>query len=136
MRTFSWLWWPPLVFFMLLLTGCQPKASLDDSEQLLYDSTGLRLTINPAHVPVESLLRLRLSSEQSFAAMTGEISGVSMYMGRIPVRFEKLSEGEWQAEFLLGACTDPQMQWQLLLRLTAADGTEQLIRAGFQSSWR
>lgn len=61
-----------------------------------------------------------------------------MYMGRIPLHWRKLSDTDsvvWQAEFLLGACTDPHMRWQLQLTLLLPDGSSELQFVEFSSSW-
>jgi hypothetical protein len=42
----------------------------------------------------------------------------------------------WQAEFLLGACSDPKMLWQVELELTLTDGKKRLLKQQFHSSWR
>jgi hypothetical protein len=42
---------------------------------------------------------------------------------------------QWQAEFLLGACSDPAMLWQLKLTVLLADGTKLSINEQFKSSW-
>jgi hypothetical protein len=67
--------------------------------------------------------------------VNGELSGVAMYMGKIPLRFSK-KNNSWQAEFLLGACTDPAMLWQIELELHFADGKKRMIKQQFHSSWQ
>lgn len=54
----------------------------------------------------------------------GVIEGVSMYMGTIPLVVEPVSETQWQAEFWLGACSDPQMRWRATIPwVDQADGS-------------
>ena len=43
---------------------------------------------------------------------------------------------QWQAEFFLGACSDPAMQWQLLLQLHNSQGGSRRVAQILQSSWR
>lgn len=65
-----------------------------------------------------------------------------MYMGRIPLQWrqaELTTASEmsvWTSEFFLGACSDPNMQWQLELWLEYADGSTVLKSVQFTSSWR
>lgn len=125
-----------LLCCILNAIGCQPAQVTDQSELLLYDSTAKQLSISPASIPVESILTLKLQSVEAIAAITAEVTGVSMYMGRVPIRFRQIEATLWQAEFLLGACTDPAMKWQLQLHIHYTDGREQLITELFQSSWR
>ncbi len=126
-----------LLLFLLLVSGCRPVAN-DNSQALLLQTDALSLTVSPAPIPVETPLRLVLESSLDIQAVSAEVRGLSMYMGRIPLHWRKLdvtTGSRWQAEFLLGACTDPQMRWQLILTLTLADGSEQLIMQEFTSSW-
>ncbi|WP_213994973.1 hypothetical protein [Arsukibacterium sp.] len=129
-----------LCLCLLLLLACQPKQS-DDSVRVLHQQAGLLLSLSPADAPVETPLLVKLVSQQPIVSISAELSGVSMYMGLIPLRFHKLSTPtrggaeQWQAEFLLGACSDPAMLWQLNLTVQLADGRKLLINEQFNSSW-
>ena len=57
---------------------------------------------------------------QQWQPQLSEVRGVSMYMGRIPLAWQQLRPGEWQATLLVGACSDPVMHWQLTIPLLAA----------------
>lgn len=123
--------------FLLMVSGCNPAVN-DNSQTMLLQTADLSLTVSPGLIPVETPLRLTLASSEDIQAVIAEVSGVSMYMGRIPLHWRKLdatSGSRWQTEFLLGACTDPQMRWQLQLTLTFADGRVQLLQHEFRSSW-
>jgi len=123
--------------FLFVLQACTPAAN-DNSQLTLLQTAGLSVHISPATIPVESPLTLTVETNLDIHKLSGEIRGISMYMGRIPLHWRKLDAttgSRWQTEFLLGACTDPQMRWQLILTLTLADGSEQLIMQEFTSSW-
>lgn len=125
-----------LVFaFIFTLQACQPPKQSFDSEYLLYHTTTDHLTISPAHVPVESLLRLDFKTMDRVVAITAEMIGVSMYMGRVPLHFSAVNDEHWRAEFLLGACSEPHMRWRLLMTVHYKSGKEQHISETFQSSW-
>lgn len=102
----------------------------------------LHLLVSPAQIPVETPLTMVLESATDLINVSGELRGVSMYMGRIPLQWrqaEVTAEREtamWTAEFFLGACSDPDMQWQLELWLDYADGRRELQSVQFSSSWR
>ncbi len=108
---------------------------------VLYQQPALAVRLSPATAPVETPLQITVQSEQPVTAISAELTGVSMYMGLIPLRFQKLSTDDsagseqWQAVFLLGACADPAMIWQLNLTLQLADGQKLLINERFNSSW-
>ncbi|MEE2000549.1 hypothetical protein QWY20_03720 [Alkalimonas sp. MEB108] len=125
-----------LLLLVVMALGCKPAQVADQSELLLYDSTAEQLSISPESIPVESLLTLKLQTVAAIAAITAEVTGESMYMGRVPIRFEPIEPSLWQAEFLLGACTDPNMLWRLTIRIQYEDGRVLLISEVFQSSWR
>ncbi|GAB2914740.1 hypothetical protein [Rheinheimera gaetbuli] len=102
---------------------------------LVFHSADITLTLTPGHAPVETPLTLSVMAN-GLAAVTGELSGVTMYMGIVPLRFSQIAENQWQAEFLLGACSDPDMQWQLVLHLQNEQGIKTTLKHTLQSSWR
>ncbi len=129
-----------LICCLLLFSGCQPVPS-DSSSLLLYQQPQLALTLSPATAPVETPLSFTITSTEAIAVIKAELTGVSMFMGKIPMRFVKLNTPtlsdteQWQAEFLLGACSDPAMLWQLSLTVLYADGRKLTINERFNSSW-
>lgn len=84
-------------------------------------------------MPIETGVDLYLHSEMPLAAVQAEVRGVSMYMGRLPVVGELDGSKDWRAELYLGACTDPQMIWELRLAITMEDGETLRHRLQFQS---
>lgn len=46
------------------------------------------------------------------------LEGKSMYMGKIPVFFTLEQNSRWSAEVMVGACSDPVMEWLLTIELT------------------
>lgn len=127
------------LFYLVLLaicavSGCQPADKAPISSRLLIDEASVQLQLTPADAPVETPLQLQVYGE-GIAEITGEISGISMYMGRVPLKFRR-HDTAWQAEFLLGACSDPKMLWQVELELTLTDGKKRLLKQQFHSSWR
>lgn len=124
------------VVTLFFIIACQPV----ETEQkfiTLYEDTSLIVSISPDTIPVETPLRIQLVSGTALTQVNAEITGVSMYMGRIPLKFKQnnSNENEWYAEFLLGACSDPDMQWQLEINLHDAEHNIQTLKLVFQSSW-
>ncbi|CAM5194909.1 hypothetical protein [Alishewanella longhuensis] len=130
-----------LSLLLLTLASCQPPLK-DSSQATLLQTPTLHLLVSPAQIPVETPLTMVLESATDLINVSGELRGVSMYMGRIPLQWrqaEVTAEREtamWTAEFFLGACSDPDMQWQLELWLDYADGRRELQSVQFSSSWR
>ncbi|RVU37488.1 hypothetical protein EOE67_09870 [Rheinheimera riviphila] len=127
-----------MLLFVVGIGGCEgkkePAAAIADWQIALGD---IQLTISPGQIPVETLLRLQLRSEQPLQLVSAEMTGVSMYMGKIPLRFTfDAATGLWSSDFMLGACSDPKMIWQLQLQLTDSSGTVRQLSTQLQSSWR
>lgn len=120
---------------LVLLPGCEPTEPAQTSSRLLVEQGNLQLVLTPATAPVETPLTLALHTRQKIIAIEAEITGVSMYMGKVPLRFTEQSDGNWQAQFLLGACSEPAMQWQLHLTAQYADGNKVSVKQRFTSSW-
>jgi hypothetical protein len=97
----------------------------------------VQLSVSPGQIPVETLLSLQLRSHNKLQAVSGQMVGKSMYMGKIPLRFTyDAASGFWVSEFMLGACSDPKMIWQLNLQLTDQSGNVRQLATELQSSWR
>ncbi|MBU2115314.1 MAG: hypothetical protein KKE94_16245 [Gammaproteobacteria bacterium] len=124
-----------LISVWLCAISCTPATTGVPTPKLILEQDGLRLTISPGHVPVETALTLTLHAE-GLISVTGELTGATMYMGTVPLRFSKMAENQWQAEFFLGACSDPAMQWQLLLQLHYPQDSTRTVSQLLQSSWR
>ncbi len=129
-----------LVGGLLLLAGlssCKDRQSASPQlAKFQIQLENIQLSISPGQIPVETLLQLQLQSKQPLKQVTAEIVGVSMYMGRIPLRFTfDDNSGLWRSDFMLGACSDPNMIWQLRIQLTDTSGKVNQLNTEFQSSW-
>ena len=86
---------------------------------------------------VEQPISMHLRTPLETVIVASEITGLSMYMGRIPVVWQPITANLWQADIYLGACTDPDMLWQLEISIahaTKLDDVEQ-VNISFQSQW-
>lgn len=124
-----------IVSLWLCAISCTPAPPQQVAPALLFNSDEITLTLTPGNAPVETLLTLSLKADD-LVAVSGELSGIGMYMGVVPLRFSQTAENQWQAEFLLGACSDPDMQWQLMLQLKNKQGKKSTLKHTLQSSWR
>jgi hypothetical protein len=124
----------PFLLAFICLVGCQPTDKAPALSLILLNDAGVELQLTPGDAPVETPLQLQLTAK-NVANISARLTGVSMYMGQIPLRFSQQGN-VWQAEFLLGACSDPDMQWQLKLELTFTNGEKRTLIQQFQSSWR
>lgn len=95
---------------------CDSMNTLNEGCQYEIGATAFWLISSTPEMPVEELIQVSLHTEQELSSLQGEIRGVSMYMGRIPVIWQQQDAHTWQAEVMLGACTDPNMVWELIIK--------------------
>jgi hypothetical protein len=129
-----------LVAVLLLVFGTpacdSQKKQSEPLEKLQIVLGEAQLTISPGHIPVETLLHIQIRTEKPLSSVSAVILGKSMYMGKIPLRFTFDDKtGMWQSDFMLGACSDPEMLWQLQMLLTDQSGNQRQLETEFQSSW-
>lgn len=122
-------------FVLLMLAACTPGEVAKTATARQVQLSAFTLSYLPADMPVETPLLLKLDSgKEAVLAVTGKIRGKTMYMGEIPLRFE-FRQQQWQAELMLGACTEPKMQWQLELEITYQNGEKITLQDVFDSRW-
>lgn len=123
------------VIFVLffVLAACKPAATDVAPATALYQGERLTVQLAPGNAPVETPLLLMVSAPD-IKAISARLTGVSMYMGEIPLRFSQQGM-QWQAEFFLGACSERHMQWQLEMVVNFADGETTTLTERFTSSW-
>lgn len=127
-----------VAFSCVLLTSCTPGPAetldspfcakgTDVNESCHYEvgESSFWLLSSNLQMPVERPVQLTLRSEKPLHIEASELRGLSMYMGRVPLVWEQVSKHEWQATLQLGACTDPDMRWQLRLSLATEKGSHQ-----------
>jgi hypothetical protein len=118
-----------------MLAACTPQEAAKTATTRQVQLNAFTLSYLPADMPVETPLLLKLDvGKEAVLAVTGKIRGKTMYMGEIPLRFE-FRQQQWQAELMLGACTEPNMQWQLELEVTYHNGEKITLQDVFDSRW-
>ncbi|WNO60977.1 hypothetical protein [Rheinheimera sp. MMS21-TC3] len=138
----------PAIYLALLvalfLTACDNRINLNQSPLTLLETASLQLVLNnqqaPVETPLELVLTVAIDENKTPVTITADIVGVSMYMGKIPLRFVSVTNPTkhtalYKAEFLLGACSEPNMQWQLNMHIVYSDGSTETKTSKFYSSW-
>lgn len=118
------------LFVLLLLALTSISCSFDHAQQLpttkldLYQEK-VFLWLPQQPLPAETALPLRLILAEGVSPQLSFVTGESMAMGRIPVQWQRVpgEVNEWQATLYLGACTEPQMQWRMVIPLAASKTT-------------
>lgn len=122
-------------FCLVVLCACQPPIKSADTTRLLFSKPGVSLHVSPARLTVETPITFTLNGAD-IKSVQAELTGVNMYMGRVPVKFSQTAGSEWQAVFLLGACSEPDMKWQLVLQLTDIRGNKRQLSEILQVYWQ
>ncbi|MCT6700692.1 hypothetical protein [Rheinheimera sp. 4Y26] len=120
---------------LLMLAACTPDQPARLTPERKVQLEQFQLIYAPGDMPVETPLVLRLNTgNEAVTAVRGHIVGKTMYMGKIPLQFS-LNGQHWQAELMLGACSEPKMQWQLTIEVTYASGQQVRLQDLFYSRW-
>lgn len=121
-----------------LLLGCQKQDGTADAV-IEHRQQGVILRYAPAPLRAERLLSVNVDlrqlqplPERSVQHVKGVLRGINFDMGVMPLVFQP-DGALWRSEFMLGACTEPQMQWELQLVIVFDDGTERTIQDRFVS---
>ncbi|WP_411358446.1 hypothetical protein [Pseudidiomarina salilacus] len=106
----------------LLLTASSIACSPDSSQPLAEKKIDLYqqkvfLWMPQDPVPIEQSVTLRLQLPAEINPQLSVIEGINMYMGKIPLQWLQQDNGEWHAQLLIGACTEPKMEWLLTIPL-------------------
>lgn len=80
------------------------------------------ISLSPRPIPIEEPLTISLHLPTGSELISAHIEGVNMYMGRIPVIAEQQNGQIITAVSYLGSCSEPNMQWRLVLVLQDASG--------------
>jgi hypothetical protein len=127
-----------LAFYLLCLVGCSEEKAASRTQVLqLHKDTQVSVSLSPADAPVEEILSWTVKLSEGWQIKQAEVTGLSMSMGTIPLLF-KATNGQsdfFQAEMVLGACSQPRMKWQLQLKLLHATEGEKILLLPFYSSW-
>ncbi len=130
--------WLVLTLCLHFIAACSDETPVQQQTVLqLHQDKQVRVLLSPADAPVEEILNLTVSLAEGWNIKQAEVTGLSMHMGTIPVMFNAV-DGQpslYRAEMVLGACSQPKMQWQLQLKLHHASHDERLLLLPFYSSW-
>ena len=126
-----------LAFYLFCLMSCSEKNPPQQEVLQLHKDTQVSVSLNPADAPVEEILNWTIKVADGWQIKQAEVIGLSMNMGTIPLLFKALGgqPGVYNAEMVLGACSQPRMKWQLQLKLLHATQGEKLLLLPFYSSW-
>jgi len=87
----------------------------------------ISLSLEPAGAPSEKPLKFRLKSQSPIKLLSARLEGRDMFMGVIPVKFEKSDEKHYEATATYGSCSSGYMVWRLWLNLETDKGQNQSL---------
>ncbi|GAA6204351.1 hypothetical protein [Thalassotalea sp. SU-HH00458] len=127
------------LFFVLifLLMGCFPKKQsvnyiapqcLSSQSQchVYIEQTRFDVLFNVARVTPEQTFNIIVKAkllEDKFL-VNGFLEGKEMYMGKIPLFFEKDGQGNFVASTMLGSCAEKEMIWRMWLTISEQDNPD------------
>ncbi|WP_212748519.1 hypothetical protein [Pseudoalteromonas rubra] len=132
------------VFLVTFLTACSDPATIihESSEKSESSQTslnciasapckndGLALWSSAKKLHPETPFELFLGlSSSDIKVQSAWLEGTRMYMGTIPVFFTQQQGEIWSAEVMVGACSDPVMEWRLTVKLADLTGEAEYVR--------
>ena len=109
---------PLILASLLILAGCDNDVNQSDNTHKIstFQSEALTLTI-PQKLVAETLFDVGIVFDQPVTHVRGELTGISMDMGKVPLFFKAVNHDlkTYSTKVLLGACALPVMQWRLSL---------------------
>ncbi len=124
-----------LILVLICCQACTPQSQAGDSQRLVKKGA-VELIYQPARLVTEAPLALDIHTPVGWQLHKATLTGLSMDMPMMPLFFTKtsgpaLNTVNWQSQFLLGACADAQMTWQLELVFKDETGAEQRLNDQF-----
>ncbi|WP_372872710.1 hypothetical protein [Shewanella sp.] len=81
--------------------------------QLMLDENIVELSITPADAPSEKPLIFQLKISDTLRITESVIEGRDMFMGIIPLNWQKRGENLYQSSVIYGSCASGYMVWRL-----------------------
>ncbi len=106
----------------LTLLGCGKNEQHHQGQPIEKKLGDYLLVYSDRNYPAERPLEIILKKAPQTSTVQGKIIGLNMSMGTIPLFFQKNADGNWSGQFMLGACTEPVMQWRLTVDIIDDQG--------------
>jgi hypothetical protein len=125
--------------FEVTFSQALPRALENKTENVIAGHTSEKgLKHIRTELPFSIIIKPVNSSELTapVSAVSGYLEGRDMFMGKVPVFFNKAEQGDkFTATSLLASCSEDVMVWQLWLTVTLADKqkSEQRFFVNFES---
>lgn len=93
------------------------------------DTAAVKFSITPARPQPEHPISIQLTLPIEWQPQASQLVAITMYMGSLPVvwKADDDTAGVWHTTFQVGACAEPEMEWQLRVPLQTPQGQEYLF---------
>lgn len=100
---------------VIALTGCGPDTPSATLVTKHSSNEKIFHKIDPDQPRVEQQISVLIQAPEEYEFGLGKVQGVNMNMGYMPISLRRIHATEWQATLLIGACTEPRMQWRVAI---------------------
>jgi len=121
---------------LLFLNGCdrqgqvaaltvKPHCLISQSDCVINNVFGkISVLFDVEKVVTEHAFNIIIKSEKDIVDLkvTGYLEGKEMFMGKIPLFFQKNDSGNYITETYLGSCSEEKMVWRMWLTFTDSSG--------------
>ena len=111
-----------------VISACDDAAvSIDDNNSSecchfhIQEVGNAVFALSTANVEPEKPFSVLLTLNNGVSPISAKMTGVTMYMGTIPVMFKPVADGQWQVDIMVGSCSEPSMVWALTVKLNDND---------------
>lgn len=97
------------------MVACDQKKQNNHEEKtaIPLDPSAL-ITLDQINIKPESPFVVFFQPKQETKIREAYIEGKTMYMGKIPLLFEK-AQNNYRAAAMVGSCTEPNMTWRIVI---------------------
>lgn len=136
----------PIFIVLFLVSACSEPAFIDKSNieysclngkvdcALSQSELSAQILTNHGVIHPESLFDVvfQVNEPSKIVNVQGYLEGITMYMGKVPLLFSfDPSINQYRADGFVGSCSEPQMQWRIVLDVTYIDNDKNTQKIQF-----
>ena len=95
---------------------------LDNQQCQIVLGDGITITVTVKQpIEIEESIDIVFETSPDVTIESAWVEGVNMFMGKVPLLVEARTPEVQEGWFMLGACSEPNMQWQMTLNIKGRD---------------
>ena len=84
----------------------------------VFISDGLRIDVKVNQtITIEEAIDIEFTTSPGIEIESAWVEGVNMFMGKVPLLLEAVEPDTQKGWFMLGACSEPKMQWRMTINI-------------------